>query len=139
MKKIVTLFILASAVSFSARKAEKVAPAKTTGDVVARFNALEASYAKLVETENSEFAKLKANAEKASAQLSEKQALKAKIEEKINKIQEASNSKYFKDQYSSLVKEYSNVVKALDGEIKSLSKTVNDYNTIVTLKEGSGQ
>ena len=131
MKKIVTLFILASAVSFSARKAEK-APVKTSGDVVAKFNALEASYAKLVETENAEFAKLRATAERASAQLEQKQQMKAKIEG-------AANAKYFKEQYSSLVKEYNNVVKALDQEINALSKTVDNYNTILQLKEGSGQ
>ena len=131
MKKIVTLFILASAVSFSARKVEK-APVKTSGDVVAKFNALEASYAKLVETENAEFAKLRATAERASAQLEQKQQMKAKIEG-------AANAKYFKEQYSSLVKEYNNVVKALDQEINALSKTVDNYNTILQLKEGSGQ
>lgn len=138
MKKIVTLFILASAVSFSARKAEK-APVKTSGDVVAKFNALEASYAKLVETENAEFAKLRATAERASAQLEQKQQMKAKIEERIAKIESAANAKYFKEQYSSLVKEYNNVVKALDQEINALSKTVDNYNTILQLKEGSGQ
>ena len=117
MKKIVTLFILASAVSFSARKVEK-APVKTSGDVVAKFNAL---------------------AERASAQLEQKQQMKAKIEERIAKIESAANAKYFKEQYSSLVKEYNNVVKALDQEINALSKTVDNYNTILQLKEGSGQ
>ena len=138
MKKIVTLFILASAVSFSARKVEK-APVKTSGDVVAKFNALEASYAKLVETENAEFARLRATAERASAQLDQKQQMKAKIEERSAKIEGAANAKYFKEQYSSLVKEYNNVVKALDQEINALSKTVDNYNTILQLKEGSGQ
>ena len=99
----------------------------------------QASYAKLVETENAEFAKLRATAERASAQLEQKQQMKAKIEERIAKIEGAANAKYFKEQYSSLVKEYNNVVKALDQEINALSKTVDNYNTILQLKEGSGQ
>ena len=133
MKKIVTLFILASAVSFSARKAEK-APVKTSGDVVAKFNALEASYAKLVETENAEFAKLRATAERASAQLEQKQQMKAKIEERIAKIEAAADSKAFKAQYSELVKQYKAVVKALDSEIKTLSTRVENFAAIEALK-----
>ena len=71
--------------------------------------------------------------------MEQKQQMKAKIEERIAKIEGAANAKYFKEQYSSLVKEYNNVVKALDQEINALSKTVDNYNTILQLKEGSGQ
>ena len=84
--------------------------------------------------ENQEFGKIKANAENASKQLEEKEALKAKIEEKIAKIEDAANSKVFKAQYAGIVKEYKNVVKALDTEIKRLTTVVENYQALEQLK-----
>ena len=146
MKKVGILFVVLSMMSFSAntqtaktKPGKKVATKAQAQTLVGRFNQLEAEYARLVDMENQEFGKIKANAENAAKQLEEKQALKAQIEDKISKIENAANSKMFKEQYAGIVKEYKNVVKALDQEINALSKTVDNYNTILQLKEGSGQ
>ena len=128
MKKLGILFVLLSAVSFSAER-------QTT--VEARFNKLEAEYNQLVNMENQQYSKLRANAENASQQLQEKQALKAAIEEKMSKLEQTRNTKYFKGEYENLVKEYKNVVKALDADIAGLSKVVDNFNKVEELKGGN--
>ena len=133
MKKVGILFVLLSALSFSAAsaKSSKTASAQT---VVGRFNQLEAEYERLVNMENQEYNKLKANADAAASKLAEKEAQKAQIEERIAKIEAAADSKAFKAQYADLAKQYKAVVKALDTEIKSLNTTVENFAAIESLK-----
>ena len=136
MKKVGILFVLLSALSFSANSAKttKTTKTRTTKTVTGRFNQLEAEYERLVNMENQEYSKLKANAEAAANRLAEKQAQKAQIEERIAKIEAAADSKAFKAQYSELAKQYKTVVKALDSEIKSLNTTVENFAAIEALK-----
>lgn len=141
MKKVGILFVVLSMMSFSAntqaaktKPGKKVATKAQAQTLVGRFNQLEAEYARLVDMENQEFGKIKANAENAAKQLEEKQALKSQIEEKIAKIESAENSKVFKAKYAGIVKEYKNVVKALDSEIKKLSNVVENYQALEQLK-----
>ena len=141
MKRVGILFVVLSMMSFSAntqtaktKPGKKVATKAQAQTLVGRFNQLEAEYARLVDMENQEFGKIKANAENAAKQLEEKQALKSQIEEKISKIESAENSKVFKAKYAGIVKEYKNVVKALDSEIKKLSNVVENYQALEQLK-----
>ena len=136
MKKVGILFVLLSALSFSAASTKSTKPSKTvaTQSVSGRFNQLEAEYERLVNMENQEYNKLKANAEVAANKLAEKEAQKAQIEERIAKIEAAADSKAFKAQYSELAKQYKTVVKALDSEIKSLSTRVENFEAIEALK-----
>ena len=140
MKKVGILFVLLSALSFSAASAKSTKQANQPSKQVAnqtvtgRFNQLEAEYERLVNMENQEYSKLKANAEAAANRLAEKQAQKAQIEERIAKIEAAADSKAFKAQYSELAKQYKTVVKALDSEIKSLNTTVENFAAIEALK-----
>ena len=141
MKKVGILFVVLSMMSFSAntqtaktKPGKKVATKAQAQTLVGRFNQLEAEYARLVDMENQEFGKIKANAENAAKQLEEKQALKSQIEEKISKIESAENSKVFKSKYAGILKEYKNVVKALDSEIKKLSNVVENYQALEQLK-----
>ena len=133
MKKVGILFVLLSALSFSAAsaKSSKTASAQT---VVGRFNQLEAEYERLVNMENQEYNKLKANADAAASKLAEKEAQKAQIEERIAKIEAAADSKAFKAQYAELAKQYKAVAKSLDTEIKSLRATVENFAAIEALK-----
>ncbi|MFC2738005.1 MAG: adhesion protein FadA [Leptotrichia wadei] len=108
--------------------------AAATSLVTGRFNQLEAEYERLVNMENQEYNKLKANADAAAARLAEKEAQKAQIEERIAKIEAAADSKAFKAQYADLAKQYKAVVKALDTEIKSLNTTVENFAAIESLK-----
>ena len=133
MKKVGILFVLLSALSFSAASS-KSSKTTTNQTVTGRFNQLEAEYERLVNMENQEYSKLKANAEAASNKLAEKEAQKAQIEERIAKIEAAADSKAFNAQYSELAKQYKAVVKALDSEIKSLSTTVENFAAIEALK-----
>lgn len=144
MKKVGILFVLLSALSFSATstKITKTTKVKTTKTVAAqtvtgRFTQLEAEYERLVNMENQEYNKLKANADAATAKLAEKEAQKSQIEERIAKIESAADSKAFKAQYADLAKQYKAVVKALDAEIKSLNTTVENFAAIQSLKEGN--
>ena len=141
MKKVGILFVVLSMMSFSAntqtaktKPGKKVATKAQAQTLVGRFNQLEAEYARLVDMENQEFGKIKANAENAAKQLEEKQAVKSQIEEKISKIESAQTSKVFKAKYAGIVKEYKNVVKALDSEIKKLSNVVENYQALEQLK-----
>ena len=139
MKKVGILFVLLSALSFSANSAKTVKSTKTTKTVTTqtvtgRFNQLEAEYERLVNMENQEYNKLKENADAAATTLAEKEAQKAQIEERIAKIEAAADSKAFKAQYSDLAKQYKAVVKALDSEIKSLRTKVENFNAIKSLK-----
>ena len=70
----------------------------------AKYNKLENEYNQLVNMENQQYSKLRGNAENASQQLQEKQALKAAIEEKMVKLEQTRNTKYFKGEYETLVK-----------------------------------
>ena len=137
MKKVGILFVLLSALSFSANSAKTVKSTKTkttktvtTQTVTGRFNQLEAEYERLVNMENQEYNKLKENADAAATTLAEKEAQKAQIEERIAKIEAAADSKAFKAQYSDLAKQY----KALDSEIKSLRTKVENFDAIKSLK-----
>ena len=141
MKKVGILFVLLSALSFSANSAKTTKTTKTrttktvtTQSVTGRFNQLEAEYERLVNMENQEYNKLKANADAAAARLAEKEAQKAQIEERIAKSEAAADSKAFKAQYADLAKQYKAVVKALDTEIKSLNTTVENFAAIESLK-----
>ncbi len=139
MKKVGILFVLLSALSFSANSAKTVKSTKTTKTVTTqtvtgRFNQLEAEYERLVNMENQEYNKLKENADAAATTLAEKEAQKAQIEERIAKIEAAADSKAFKAQYSDLAKQYKAVVKALDSEIKSLRTKVENFDAIKSLK-----
>ncbi len=133
MKKVGILFVLLSALSFSAAsaKSSKTASAQT---VVGRFNQLEAEYERLVNMENQEYNKLKANADAAASKLAEKEAQKAQLEERISKVEAASETKAFKAQYDELAKQYKAVAKSLDTEIKSLRATVENFAAIEALK-----
>ena len=126
MKKIAVLLVLLSAVSFA-----------DFAQVNAKYQKLEADYSQLINTENQEFNKLRASAQNASQELNQKQALKANIEERVSRLEGANTSKYFQSQYSEIVKEYKNVIKALDAEISSLSRIVDNYNTVESLKGGN--
>ena len=141
MKKVGILFVLLSALSFSANSAKTVKSTKTkttktttNQTVTGRFNQLEAEYERLVNMENQEYNKLKENADAAATTLAEKEAQKAQIEERIAKIEAAADSKAFKAQYSDLAKQYKAVVKALDSEIKSLRTKVENFDAIKSLK-----
>lgn len=126
MKKIAVLLVLLSAVSFA-----------DFAQVNAKYQKLEAEYSQLVNTENQEFNKLRASAQNASQELNQKQALKANIEERVSRLEGANTSKYFQSQYAGIIKEYKNVIKALDAEISSLSKVVDNYNAVESLKGGN--
>ena len=106
MKKIGALFLVLSAVSFAGYQ-----------EINAKYNQLESQFTQLVNLENQQYAKLRANAENASQKL--------------------AGAKFFKGEYGDLVKEYKNVVKALDEEIKTLSKTVENYQAVESLKGGN--
>ena len=126
MKKLGALFLILSAVSFAGYQ-----------EINAKYNQLESQFTNLVNLENQQYAKLRANAEVASRKLDERQRLKAALEDRIAKIEGSAGAKFFKGEYGDVVKEYKNVVKALDEEIKSLSKTVENYQAVESLKGGN--
>ena len=126
MKKIGALFLVLSAVSFAGYQ-----------EINAKYNQLESQFTQLVNLENQQYAKLRANAENASQKLEERQRLKATLEDRIAKIENSSGAKFFKGEYGGLVKEYKTLVKALDEEIKSLSRTVENYQAVESLKGGN--
>ena len=126
MKKIGALFLVLSAVSFAGYQ-----------EINAKYNQLESQFTQLVNLENQQYAKLRANAENASQKLEERQRLKATLEDRIAKIENSSGAKFFKGEYGGLVKEYKTLVKALDEEIKSLSRTVENYEAVESLKGGN--
>ena len=142
MRKIALLFIALSLCAFSApsraSKGQKRNTRNVQGKVVLtpeeKFSQIESGYQKLVQMEDQEFERLKANATLASSQLEEKAALKAQIEDKIAKVQEARKNGAFGKEYDNILKEYRNVEKALDAEIKKLSRTVENYRAIESLK-----
>ena len=58
------------------------------------------------------------------------------MEEKIEKLETAKDTNYYKTEYSELVKQYKNVIKALDVEITNLNKVVDDFSQIEAIKGG---
>lgn len=142
MKKTALLFMALSLCAFSApsraskgqKRITRNVQAKTALTPEEKFNQIENSYQKLVQMEEQEFERLKADATLASSQLEEKAALKAQIEDKIAKVQGARKNGAFGKEYDNILKEYRNVEKALDAEIKRLSGTVENYKALESLK-----
>ena len=142
MKKAALLFMALSLCAFSAPSKASKGQKRNTRNVQAKtaltpeekFNQIENSYQKLVQMEEQEFERLKADAALASSQLEEKAALKAQIEDKIAKVQGARKNRAFGKEYDNILKEYRDVEKALDAEIKRLSGTVENYKALESLK-----
>lgn len=144
-KTALLLFMALSLCAFSApsrafkgrRRNTKSVQAKTVKAAVTpeeKFNQIESGYQKLVQMEDQEFERLKANATLASSQLEEKAALKAQIEDKIAKAQDARKNGTFGREYDNILKEYRNVEKVLDAEIKKLSRKVENFKALESLK-----
>ena len=85
MKKLGALFLILSAVSFAGYQ-----------EINAKYNQLESQFTNLVNLENQQYAKLRANAEVASRKLDERQRLKAALEDRIAKIEGSAGAKFFK-------------------------------------------
>lgn len=145
MKKIALLFMALSLCAFSApsraskgqKRSAKNVQAKTVKAALTpeeKFNQIESGYQRLVQMEDQEFERLKANATLASSQLEEKTALKAQIEDKIAKAQDARKNGTFGKEYDNILKEYRNVEKALDAEIRKLSRKVENFKALESLK-----
>ena len=125
MKKIGILFVLLGAMSFAGYE-----------EINSSFNKLESSYSQLTNLENQQYSKLRNEANKASQDLEEKQAMKATIEEKIAKLEKAKNTGYYKNEYEGIVSQYKEVIRALDVEISNLNKTIDNFNKVESLKGG---
>ena len=87
MKKLGALFLILSAVSFAGYQ-----------EINAKYNQLESQFTNLVNLENQQYAKLRANAEVASQKLEERQRLKAALEDRIAKIEGSAGAKFFKEE-----------------------------------------
>lgn len=142
MKKAALLFMALSLCAFSAPSRASKGQKRSTRNVQVKaaltpeekFSQIESGYQKLVQMEDQEFEKLKSNATLASSQLEEKAALKAQIEDKIAKAQDARKNGTFGKEYDNILKEYRNVEKALDAEIRKLSRTVENFKALELLK-----
>lgn len=142
MKKIALLFMALSLCAFSAPSRASKGQRRNTRNVQVKaaltpeekFSQIESGYQKLVQMEDQEFEKLKADSMLASSQLEEKAALKAQIEDKIAKAQDARKNGTFGKEYDNILKEYRNVEKALDAEIRKLSRKVENFKALESLK-----
>lgn len=125
MKKIGILFVLLGAMSFAGYE-----------EINSSFNKLESSYSQLTNLENQQYSKLRNEANKASQDLEEKQAMKSTIEEKIAKLETAKNTSYYNNEYEGIVNQYKEVVRSLDAEISNLNKIIDNFNKVESLKGG---
>ena len=125
MKKIGILFVLLGAMSFAGYE-----------EINSSFNKLESSYSQLTNLENQQYNKLRNEANKASQDLEEKQAMKSTIEEKVAKLETAKNTSYYKNEYEGIVNQYKEVVRSLDAEISNLNKIIDKFNKVESLKGG---
>lgn len=125
MKKVLLLLVALSAVSFA-----------DYNSVVEKFQKLNGELVQLDQTESQEFNKVIASAQATSQDLESKKVLRANLAQKISKLESASSTKYYQTEYAGIVKEYKGVLATLDSEIKALTKTVDDYNTVISLKGG---
>lgn len=126
MKKVLLFVLAISALSFA-----------DYATISTKFQEVEASFIELVNRENQEYAKLLENADNAERELAEKRALRASIEERINRLEAVKDTRFYASDYSSLVKEYRSVVSSLDREIRNLEKSVADFQKIRELKGGN--
>ena len=104
--------------------------------VVEKFQKLNGELVQLDQTESQEFNKVIASAQATSQDLESKKVLRANLAQKISKLESASSTKYYQTEYAGIVKEYKGVLATLDSEIKALTKTVDDYNAVISLKGG---
>ena len=125
--------LVLSSVSFAA---PKTAPARGAA-IENSLSNLENQLDRLQQMEEAKYKEQEALAQNAAQKLEERQRLKATLEDRIAKIENSSGSKFFKGEYGGLVKEYKTLIKALDEEIKSLSKAVENYEAVESLKGGN--
>ena len=123
MKKIGALFLVLSAVSFAGYQ-----------EVNAKFNQLESQYSQLVNLENQEFAKLKANAENAAQKLESYSQMRAKIDERIAQIEAVTDSSIFSKEFKTKVSEYKALRNQLDKEIARQQQIIDNFEISKSLR-----
>ena len=123
MKKIGALFLVLSAVSFAGYQ-----------EVSAKFNQLESQYSQLVNLENQEFAKLKANASNAAQKLESYSQMRAKIDERIAQIEAVTDSSIFSKEFKTKVSEYKALRNQLDKEIARQQQIIDNFEISKSLR-----
>ena len=123
MKKVIlVLYILFSAVVFA------------NNEILLELKGLENEYEILVKEEETRFQKERELSEKAAAQNTDLEKLKASIEEKLATAPEERKTKFFKDTFDGLVKDYSVYLSQIEQKIAENSQLVSNFEKIKAIR-----
>ena len=103
-------------------------------EVLSELKNLESEYDSLVKEEEARFQQEKELSERAAAQNTELEKLKASLEEKLATAPEERKTKFFKDTFDGLVKDYSVYLSQIEQKIAENSQLVSNFEKIKAIR-----
>lgn len=100
----------------------------------ARFKGLEQEYNLLIQKEQEKFNTEKKIAEVAQSTLAKQRELYNQLSEKVAKLNQMKDVKFYKEQYGELVSKYQAALKDLEAQMKEQENIINRFRQLEALK-----
>lgn len=100
----------------------------------ARFKGLEQEYNLLIQKEQEKFNTEKKIAEVAQSTLAKQRELYNQLSEKVAKLNQIKDVKFYKEQYGELVSKYQAALKDLEAQMKEQENIINRFRQLEALK-----
>lgn len=100
----------------------------------ARFKGLEQEYNLLIKKEQEKFDTEKKIAEAAQSTLAKQRELYNQLSEKVAKLNQIKDVKFYKEQYGELASKYQAALKDLEAQMKEQENIINRFRQLEALK-----
>lgn len=100
----------------------------------ARFKGLEQEYNLLIQKEQEKFNTEKKIAEVAQSTLAKQRELYNQLSEKVAKLNQIKDVKFYKEQYGELASKYQAALKDLEAQMKEQENIINRFRQLEALK-----
>ncbi|WP_339008285.1 adhesion protein FadA [Fusobacterium varium] len=100
----------------------------------ARFKGLEQEYNLLIQKEQEKFNTEKKIAEVAQSTLAKQREIYNQLSEKVAKLNQMKDVKFYKEQYGELVSKYQAALKDLEAQMKEQENIINRFRQLEALK-----
>jgi len=100
----------------------------------ARFKGLEQEYSLLIQKEQEKFNTEKKIAEVAQSTLAKQREIYNQLSEKVAKLNQMKDVKFYKEQYGELVSKYQAALKDLEAQMKEQENIINRFRQLEALK-----
>lgn len=100
----------------------------------ARFKGLEQEYNLLIQKEQEKFNTEKKIAEVAQSTLAKQREIYNQLSEKVAKLNQMKDVKFYKEQYGELVSKYQAALKDLEAQMKEQENIINRFRQLEAIK-----